>query len=143
IQTYYRDSDKVDHRTRAAAYEKSMAQIHARYPDDREAAVFYALALNATAAPTDKTYANQLKAGAILDKVYAEQPDHPGVAHYIIHRYDSPPLAPRGLVAARGYAKIAPSVPHAQHMPSHIFTRLGLWQESIDSNLASANAGKA
>jgi len=143
IESYYRDSDKVDHRTRAVAYEKAMAQLFARYPDDREAAVFYALALNATAAPTDKTYANQLKAGAVLEKVYAEQPDHPGVAHYIIHSYDYPPLAARGLAAARGYAKIAPSVPHAQHMPSHIFTRLGLWQESIDSNRASANAGKA
>jgi tetratricopeptide (TPR) repeat protein len=105
--------------------------------------VFYALALNATAAPTDKTYANQLKAGAILEKVLSEQPNHPGVAHYIIHSYDYPPLASRALAAARGYAKIAPSVPHAQHMPAHIFTRLGLWQESIDSNLASANAGKA
>ncbi len=143
IQSYYRDSDTVDHRTRAVAYEKAMAQLFARYPNDREAAVFYALALNATAAPTDKTYASQLKAGAILEKVYAEQPDHPGVAHYIIHSYDYPPLAARGLVAARGYAKIAPSVPHAQHMPAHIFTRLGLWQESIDSNRSSANAGKA
>jgi hypothetical protein len=143
IDTYYRDNDKLDHRTRAAAYEKAMEQVYRRYPDDREAAVFYALALNGTAAPTDKTYANQLKAGAILDKVFAEQPDHPGVAHYIIHSYDYPPLASRGLVAARGYAKTAPSVPHAQHMPSHIFTRLGLWQESIDSNRASANAGKA
>jgi hypothetical protein len=143
IESYYRDSDKVDHRTRAVAYEKAMAQLYARYPDDREAAVFYALALNATAAPTDKTYANQIKAGTILEKVYAEQPDHPGVAHYIIHSYDYPPLATRGLAAARAYAKIAPSVPHAQHMPAHIFTRLGLWQESIDSNLASANAGKA
>src|SRR5262249_50210243 len=143
IDTYYRDNDKLDHRTRAAAYEKAMEQVSRRYPDDREAAVFYALALNATAVPTDKTYANQLKAGAILDKVFAEQPDHPGVAHYIIHSYDYPPLASRGLVAARGYAKTAPSVPHAQHMPSHIFTRLGLWQESIDSNRASANAGKA
>jgi hypothetical protein len=143
IESFYRDSDKVDHRTRAVAYEKAMAQLFARYPDDREAAVFYALALDATAPPTDKTYANQLKAGAILEKVYAEQPDHPGVAHYIIHSYDYPPLATRGLVAARGYAKVAPSVPHAQHMPSHIFTRLGLWQESIDSNRASANAGKA
>jgi hypothetical protein len=143
IERYYQDSDKVDHRTRAFAYEKAMAQLHARYPDDREAAVFYALALNATAAPTDKTYANQLKAGAILEKVYAEQPNHPGVAHYIIHSYDYPPLAARGLTAARGYARIAPSVPHAQHMPAHIFTRLGLWQESIDSNRASANAGKA
>jgi len=143
IDTYYRDNDKLDHRTRAAAYEKAMEQVYRRYPDDREAAVFYALALNATAVPTDKTYANQLKAGAILDKVFAEQPDHPGVAHYIIHSYDYPPLASRGLVAARGYAKTAPSVPHAQHMPSHIFTRLGLWQESIDSNRASASAGTA
>jgi hypothetical protein len=143
IDTYYRDNDKLDHRTRAAAYEKAMEQLYRRYPDDREAAVFYALALNGTAAPTDKTYANQLKAGAILEKIFAEQPNHPGVAHYIIHSYDYPPLANRGLVAARGYAKTAPSVPHAQHMPSHIFTRLGLWQESIDSNRASASAGKA
>ena len=143
IEMYYRDNDKLDHRTRALAYEKAMEQVYRRYPDDREAAVFYALALNATAAPTDKTYANQLKAGAILDKIFADQPDHPGVAHYIIHSYDYPPLASRGLVAARGYAKTAPSVPHAQHMPSHIFTRLGLWQESIDSNRASASAGKA
>jgi len=104
--------------------------------------VFYALALNATLLPTDKTYANQRKAGAILEKVFAEQPDHPGVAHYIIHSYDYPPLAERGLDAARNYAKIAPSVPHAQHMPSHIFTRLGLWQEAIASNLASAAAAR-
>jgi hypothetical protein len=143
IETFYRDSDKLDHRTRALAYEKAMGLLFARYPDDREAAVFYALALDATAAPTDKTYANQLKAGAILEKVYADQPNHPGVAHYIIHSYDYPPLATRALAAARGYAKIAPSVPHAQHMPAHIFTRLGLWQESIDSNRASADAGKA
>ncbi len=143
IETYYKNSDTLEHRVRAAAYEKAMEQVYLRYPEDREAAVFYALALNATAAPTDKTYANQLKAGAILEKVYAEQPSHPGVAHYIIHSYDYPPLATRGLIAARGYAKIAPSVPHARHMPAHIFTRLGLWQESIDSNLASANAGKA
>jgi len=142
IETYYKDSDKLDHRTRALAYEKAMEQVYRRYPEDREAAVFYALALNATALPTDKSYANQLKAGAILEKVYSEQPNHPGVAHYIIHSYDYPPLAGRALVAARGYAKIAPSVPHAQHMPAHIFTRLGLWRESIDSNRASAAAGK-
>ena len=143
IETYYRDHDKLDHRTRALAYEKAMEQVYRRYPDDREAAVFYALALNATAAPTDKTYANQVKAGAILEKVLAEQPSHPGVAHYLIHSYDYPPLAARALAAARGYARIAPAVPHAQHMPAHIFTRLGLWQESIDSNRASADAGKA
>src|SRR5690242_1772677 len=93
IGAYYRDHDKLDHRTRALAYEKAMEQLSARYPDDREAAVFYALALNATAAPTDKTYANQRKAGAILEKVYAERPNHPGVAHYVIHSYDYPPLA--------------------------------------------------
>src|SRR5919201_2073694 len=142
IDTYYRDHDKADHRTRAAAYEKAMEQLYQRYPDDREAAVFYALALNGTAAPTDKTYANQLKAGAILEKVFAEQPNHPGVPHYIIHSYDYPPLATRGLVAARRYAKIAPSAPHALHMPSHIFTRLGLWEESIASNRDSAAAAK-
>src|SRR5205823_9665869 len=112
---------------------KAMEQLYQRYPDDREAAVFYALALNATAAPTDKTYANQLKAGAILEKLFAEQPNHPGVAHYIIHSYDYPPLATRGLVAARGYAEIAPSSSHGLHMPSHIFTQLGMWQDSIQS----------
>jgi Tetratricopeptide repeat len=143
LATFYRDADKLDHRTRAVAYEKAMEQLAARYPEDREASVFYALALDATAPPTDKTYANQLKAAAILEKVFAEQPDHPGVAHYIIHSYDVAPLATRSLTAARSYSKIAPAVPHALHMPSHIFTRLGLWQESIDSNLASADAGKA
>ena len=143
LATFYRDSDKLDHRTRAVAYEKAMEQLAARYPEDREASVFYALALDATAPPTDKTYANQLKAAAILEKVYAEQPNHPGVAHYLIHSYDSAPLATRSLTAARSYSKIAPAVPHALHMPSHIFTRVGYWQESIDSNLASAQAGKA
>jgi len=143
LATFYRDTDKLDHRTRAVAYEKAMEQLAARYPEDREASVFYALALDATAPPTDKTYANQLKAAAILEKVFAEQPNHPGVAHYIIHSYDAAPLATRSLTAARSYSKIAPAVPHALHMPSHIFTRLGFWQESIDSNLASADAGKA
>src|SRR5450631_4356708 len=138
IETFYKDSDKLDHRTRALAYEKAMEQLHARYPDDGEAAVFYALALLATAPPTDKTYVNQRKAGAILEPIFVEQPEHPGVAHYIIHAYDYPPLADRALQAARRYAKIAPDSPHALHMPSHIFTRLGLWDESIDSNLASA-----
>ena len=137
IETFYKDSDKLDHRTRALAYEKAMEQLQARYPDDREAAVFYALALLATAPPTDKTYVNQRKAGAILEPIFVEQPEHPGVAHYIIHAYDYPPLADRALQAARRYAKIAPDSPHALHMPSHIFTRLGLWDESIDSNLAS------
>jgi len=138
IETYYRDSDRLDHRTRARAYETAMDQLQARYPEDHEAAIFYALALLATAPPEDKTYVNQKKAGAILEPLFAEQPEHPGIAHYIIHAYDYPPLADRALDAARRYAKIAPDSPHALHMPSHIFTRLGLWQESIDSNLVSA-----
>jgi tetratricopeptide (TPR) repeat protein len=142
IEVFYKDSDKLDHRTRAVAYEKAMEQIYLRYSEDQEAAVFYALALNATAPPTDKTYAKQLKAGEILEKVFAQQPNHPGVAHYIIHSYDNPALASRGLPAARRYAKIAPAVPHAQHMPSHIFTRIGLWQESIQSNLGAVAASK-
>jgi hypothetical protein len=136
IAVFYRDSDKLDHRTRAVAYEKAMEQVYLHYPQDREAGVFYALALNATALPTDKTYANQKKAAAILEKVWKEEPDHPGVAHYLIHSYDSAALAKEGLPAALRYAKIAPEVPHALHMPSHIFTRLGMWQESIASNRA-------
>ena len=142
IATFYRDSDKLDNRTRSVAYEKAMQQVYSRYPDDREAGVFYALALNATALPTDKTYANQEKAAKILQRVFAEQPNHPGAAHYLIHSYDSAPLANLGLPAAICYADIAPSVPHALHMPSHIFTRVGQWQSSIDSNRASADAGK-
>jgi predicted Zn-dependent protease len=138
IETFYKDHDKVDHRTRAVAYEKAMEQLSARYPDDREAAIFYALALNATAVATDKTYAQQLKAAAILEAVFREQPDHPGAAHYMIHSYDYPAIAEKGLGAARRYATIAPSAPHAQHMPSHIFTRRGYWEDSIRSNLASA-----
>jgi len=142
IEHIYKDADKVDQRTRALAYEKAMGELSARYPDDREAAIFYALALNMTLNPADKTYANQLKAAAILEKVFAEQPQHPGVAHYLIHSYDFPPIAAKGLNAAQRYASIAPAAPHAQHMPSHIFTRAGLWQESIDSNRASARAAQ-
>jgi tetratricopeptide (TPR) repeat protein len=142
IENIYRDADKIDHRTRAVAYEKAMELLSARYPDDREAAVFYALALNMTLNPNDKTYANQLKAAGILEKVFAEQSQHPGVAHYLIHSYDFPPIANKGLTAARRYASIAPVAPHAQHMPSHIFTRVGSWQESIDSNRASARAAQ-
>jgi hypothetical protein len=143
IAAFYHDSETLDHRTRALAYEHAMASLHQHYPDDREAAIFYALALNATALPTDKTLANQKKAAAILEPIFAELPDHPGVAHYLIHSDDAPPLAEAGLTAARRYAGIAPSVPHALHMPSHIFTRLGYWQESIDTNLRSAAAGQA
>lgn len=142
IDMFYSDADKLDNRTRALAYEKAMDQLQSRYPDDHEAAIFHALALLAIAPPTDKTYVNQKKAGAILEPLFLEQPEHPGIAHYLIHAYDYPPLAPRALDAARRYAKIAPDSPHALHMPSHIFTRLGLWQESIDSNLASAAAAE-
>jgi tetratricopeptide (TPR) repeat protein len=143
IAAFYRDNDKVDHRTRAVAYEKAMEQVHSKYPDDREAGVFYSLALLATAPPTDKTYANQKKARAILEQVRAELPDHPGVAHYLIHANDSPAMAEDGLTAALCYAAIAPAVPHALHMPSHIFTRLGLWQQSIDANRAASAAALA
>jgi hypothetical protein len=142
IAAFYQGADKLDHRTRALAYEKAMEQLHLRYPKDDEAAVFYALALLGTALPTDKSYANQKKAGEILNKVLLSEPEHPGVAHYLIHSFDYPALAPLALAAARSYAKIAPSSPHALHMPSHIFTRLGLWQESIESNIASATAAK-
>jgi tetratricopeptide (TPR) repeat protein len=142
IAAFYTDLETRDHRTRALAYEAAMEQLYRKYPEDREAAVFYALALNATQLPTDKTYGNVLKAGQILERVFAEQPGHPGVAHYLIHSYDYAPLGTRGLDAARRYAKIAPSAPHALHMPSHIFTRLGLWPEAIQSNIDSARAAK-
>jgi hypothetical protein len=143
IAAFYRDNDKLDHHTRAVAYEKAMEQVYERYPDDREAAVFYGLALNASALPTDKTYANKRKAAEILNKVWAEQPNHPGVVHYLIHSDDSPEFAAAGLDAAICYAKVAPNVPHALHMPSHIFTRLGMWQQSIDSNRAARAAAVA
>lgn len=143
LETFYHDSDKVDHAARALAYEKAMEQLHQKHPDDREGAIFYALSLLGTASPTDKTYTNQKKAAEILNPILAEAPEHPGVIHYLIHATDSPALASEGLNAARAYAKIAPSVPHALHMPSHIFIRLGLWQEAIDSNRASDAAAKS
>jgi tetratricopeptide (TPR) repeat protein len=142
IETFYEDSDKVDHRTRALAYERAMEEVYLHYPKDHEAAIFYALALLGTASNSDKTYAKQKRAAEILNKVLPEEPNHPGVAHYLIHSFDYPQLALLALPAARSYAKIAPSSPHALHMPSHIFTRLGLWQESIQSNLASAEAAR-
>jgi len=139
---FYRDSDRKDHRTRALAYERAMERLHAEFPDDSEATIFYALALNATHPYSDKTHSNPIKAGALLEPLYAAQPDHPGVAHYLIHSYDFPPLAARALPMARHYADIAPHVPHALHMPSHIFTRLGMWDGSIQSNLAGAQASR-
>ena len=142
VALVYQDAETVPHKTRVTAYDKAMEQLSARYPDDREAAIFYALALNMTLNPNDKTYANQLKAAGILEKAFAEQPNHPGVAHYLIHSYDFPPIAQKGLPAAKLYAAIAPSAPHALHMPSHIFTRVGAWQDSIDTNRASARAAQ-
>jgi hypothetical protein len=143
IATFYTDYDKVDHRTRVQAYLKAMEQVAARYPKDDETQIYYALALNVAAAPSDKTYANQLKAASILEPIFKRQPQHPGVAHYLIHTYDYPPIADKGLGAARRYSKIAPAAPHAQHMPSHIFTRVGAWRDSIASNTASVRAAKA
>jgi tetratricopeptide (TPR) repeat protein len=138
IGSFYDESDTVDHKTRALRYEKAMESLSAKYPEDREGAAFYALSLLSTAPPTDKTYSNQKKAAVILERIFTENPKHPGAAHYIIHSFDSPALAPLALNAARSYAKIAPSAPHALHMPSHIFTRLGDWEDSIASNRASA-----
>ena len=139
----YADYDKVDHRTRLLAYAKAMEALAAKYPKDDEAQIHYALALNTSAPPNDKTYASQLKGAAILEEIAKRQPQHPGVAHYLIHLYDYPPIADKGIEAARRYAKIAPDAPHALHMPSHIFTRVGYWQESINSNIASGRSAQA
>jgi len=139
----YVDADRLDQDARTLAYEQAMARLAAAYPKDIEARIFYALALAAAADPTDKTYAKQLKAGAILETLFAKYPDHPGLAHYIIHAYDEPALASRAAAAAKRYGAIAPSTPHALHMPSHTFTRIGDWQASIDTNLASAASARA
>jgi hypothetical protein len=137
IELYYKDYDKVDQTTRGLAYEKAMEQLMQKYPDDPEAAIFYALALNETALPSDKTYANLLKAGTILEKTAEKLPNHPGVLHYLIHSYDYPPLAHRALDAANKYAETAPAAQHAQHMPAHIYSMVGLWPQSVESNTKS------
>ncbi len=142
IAAFFTDWKKMDHHTRSVNFEKAMEKIYTGYPDDKEAAVFYSLALDAAADPGDKTYKNQRKAGAILNQIYPGEPNHPGIVHYIIHSYDYPELANLALPAARQYASIAPSSAHAQHMPSHIFTRLGLWDECIQSNLVSTASAK-
>jgi len=143
ITAFYQDAATIDHRTRAVAYEQAMAALATQFPADTEATIFYALALDATALPTDKSYANPLKAAEMLNKIFADQPNHPGVAHYLIHSYDYPAIAEKGLEAAQRYAGIAPDAPHALHMPSHIFTRRGLWQASIATNLDSARIATA
>lgn len=139
----YTDAATLDQDARTVAYEHAMERLAADYPKDTEARIFYALALAAAADPADKTYAKQLKAGAILETLFAKYPDHPGLAHYIIHAYDEPALASRAAEAAKRYGAIAPSTPHALHMPSHTFTRIGDWQASIDTNRASAASARA
>jgi Tfp pilus assembly protein PilF len=142
LAVYYTDFDKLDQRTRVLAYATAMEGVAAKYPNDVEVQIYYALALDVAASPSDKTYANQLKAAAILEPIFQRQPRHPGVAHYLIHTYDYPALAHKGLEAALRYAAIAEAAPHAQHMPSHIFTRVGYWKESAQSNAAAARLAK-
>jgi tetratricopeptide (TPR) repeat protein len=141
LSEIYKEDGKEEY-AHAQAFERKMGALQAAYPDDTEAAIFHALSLDITAPKTDKTLANQRKCGEILEPIFAKQPDHPGVAHYIIHCYDNPVLAEKGLVAARKYATIAPASAHANHMPSHLFTRVGSWEESIDSNLRSAELAR-
>ena len=138
----YSNYESTPQRMRLISYRDAMGDIAAKYPDDHEAQIFYALAVAASEDPADKTYAGRLQAGAILEKLFSEEPNHPGLAHYIIHTYDVPPLAAKALVAARRYAAIAPDAPHALHMPSHTFTRTGYWQESIDTNIAAGASAR-
>jgi len=140
IKAFYSSSGKLDHAARARAYSDAMKKVYESYPEDHEAATFYALSLLASEPHHDETFANRKQAAAILEKLFAIEPDHPGVAHYLIHSYDKPQLAQLGIPAARRYAEVAPAAPHALHMPSHIFARVGLWQDDIKSNLASIAA---
>ncbi len=142
VAKLYGSFESTPQRARLIAYRDAMGEVAAKYPEDHEAQIFYALALSASEDPADKTYAGRLKAGAILEKLFEQEPDHPGLAHYIIHTYDVPPLAGRALAAARRYSEIAPDAPHALHMPSHTFTRTGYWQDSIDSNVKAVAAAK-
>jgi Tfp pilus assembly protein PilF len=142
LLAFYSGDEKVTFGQRVQSYLKATEAVAARYPDDDEAQIAYAITLNVAASPNDKTYANQLKGTAILEPIFKRQPRHPGVAHYLIHLYDYPPIAEKGLDAANRYAEIAPAAPHALHMPSHIFTRVGYWKESIAANSRSAQAAK-
>jgi tetratricopeptide (TPR) repeat protein len=142
VARLFERADSLDQRTRLLAYRDAMTELVAREPADTEAAIFHALALGISADPADKTYANQLAAGATLERLFARLPDHPGLAHYIIHSYDVPPLAGRALSAAASYSRIAPAVSHALHMPSHTYTRVGEWHRSVDANLRSADAAR-
>tara|TARA_B100001059_G_scaffold233539_1_gene273831 strand:- start:3565 stop:5277 length:1713 start_codon:yes stop_codon:yes gene_type:complete len=140
VSIYFKDWQNLDTQSRKLNYENKMEELYEKYPDDVETAVFYSLSVLASAELNDKTYTNQKKSGKILEKLFKKYPNHPGIAHYIIHNYDSPELAHLALNTARKYAVIAPASAHAQHMPSHIFTRLGLWSESIKSNIDSAQS---
>ena len=142
VSQLYADHENRDQRTRVLAYERAMSDLAARFPGDDEAKIFHAVALVGAASPTDKSYANQLKAGAILETLFEQQPDHPGLAHYIIHAYDVPALAARAAPAAKRYSDIAPDAAHALHMPSHTFTRIGRWHESVGTNLRSMEAAE-
>src|SRR5215469_12886316 len=142
VSKLYSDYETTAQQARLVSYRDAMGEVAGKHPEDHEAQIFYALAIAASEDPADKTYAGRLKAGAILEKIFEEEPAHPGLAHYIIHTYDVPALAGRALVAARRYSEIAPDAPHALHMPSHTFTRTGYWQESIDSNIAAATAAR-
>ena len=142
VAKLYADFDGTPQQKRLLAYRDAMETVAAKYPEDHEAQIFYALALAASEEPTDQAHASRLKAGAILEKLFQQEPNHPGLAHYIIHTYDVPPLALRALVAANRYSGIAPDAPHALHMPSHTFTRVGYWQDSINSNSAAAAASR-
>ena len=143
LSTIYAKADSVPYRERANAYTLAMGKLAEGNPDDVECQVFYALALIATASPTDKTHANEKKAAALLEPLFKKYPQHPGMAHYLIHACDNAEMAQRGVAAARAYSQIAPSAPHPLHMPSHIYTRLGMWQDSIGSNLAARTAAHA
>src|SRR3954451_21564618 len=143
LLAFYTGDEKTTFGQRAQAYLKATEAVAARYPDDDEAQIAYAITLNVTASPNDKSYANQLKGAAILEPIFKRQPRHPGVAHYLIHLYDYPAIAGQGLDAAKRYAEIAEAAPHAQHMPSHIFTRVGYWNESVASNQSAARIAKA
>lgn len=138
-EAFFKDADKIPARTRQLAYELSLEKMTRDYPEDVEAQIFHAHIMSANYDPNDKQYTNQLKAATVLEKLFISLPDHPGVAHYLIHSYDYPPLAQRGLKAAYRYRDVAPSAPHALHMPSHTFTRLGFWQDSIASNTSVIN----
>ncbi len=142
VSKLYTNYERTPQKARLLAYRDAMGGVAAKYPEDDEAQIFYALALAVAADSADPTYKDRFKAGEILQKLFAEEPTHPGLAHYIIHTYDVPGLCSQALVAARSYAQIAPDAPHALHMPSHTFTRLGYWQESIDSNVAAAAAAR-